>query len=166
MMKMYIPKADIWPYFMQHKTAFLRDDMHLAAESADGSLAIYITMENGFPDFVVERNEVFEREKIVTSNSKADTEVVYGELLAAYDGEFADGGVSLSDEDEDRLDELTTAALDFLLAVVEDQDALNDIDVDLFLSNMEEYLFETEGIPVRHPMVEDGKVIQYPFCAD
>lgn len=165
-MKIYIPKADIWPYFMQHKMAFLRDDMHLAAESADGSIAIYITMENGFPDFVVERNEVFEREKVVTSSSRAETETVYEDLLNAYGGDSEAAATSLSDEDGERVDELYDAAWDFLSILTEDDDALSDVDLDLFVSSVEEYLFETEGISVRHPMVEDGAVIHYPFCAE
>lgn len=165
-MKVYIPCQEIWSYFMQHKAAFLRDDMHLAAESADGTVTLYITGENGFPDFVVERDGCFEMEKIVTSNRKADVEDVYQMLLDAYSGESADGAASLSEEDLDRLDELSEAALEFLSVVVEDDDSLGAVDVELFLSNMEEYLFETEGISVRHPIVEDGKVIHFPFSDD
>lgn len=162
-MKVYIPCQEIWSYFMQHQVAFVRDDMHLAAESADGTVAMYITEENGFPDFIVERNGSFELEKIVTSSRKADVEDVYQALLDAYSGEPADGAASLSEEDLDRLDELSEAALEFLSVVVEDDDCFGAIDVELFLSNMEEYLFETEGVSVRHPIVEDGKVIQFPF---
>lgn len=175
-MAIHIHSSDLWDFFC-HNREKLSENYLLLAENQAESLEVYLTEEGGFPYFTVEING--EREYEEDSFSREDAERIYQEILGLFlpivssPSEKRENSDEFFDEDDlDRLEEINSAADSFLSAMLEispDEAELSNSDIDAFISMVEEYLYETHGLQVRHPSLVymgDGNepvIIQYPF---
>ena len=168
--KITVAPSDVWGYFHAHKDKF-GSDMYLIAESGDGLIGIYITEQDGDPQFIVESsNEVIDEDMAVT---KIDCEETAKKLYSKYLGyDELDMSEDTDIEQEiidDREDELTVLFENFLFDLLPntDEDTLSEIASDV-KEHMLEYIARKHGMPIYRPMYledEDGEDFfsEYPY---
>lgn len=151
-MTIHIQPEDIWEYFHRNKKS-LGEKYALVAEDHENGVEIYVTEEGGMPYFRVEVTGAVEAE--ADSVSKANAESNYKELLNMFISEYGDG--VFSGDELERLDEIHSAAEDFLGVLVNEEGVeFSEEDVDYIVAVVEGTLSEEFGIAVYHPTaVED-----------
>ena len=177
-MSIYVHVPELWDFFFQNRQT-LADNYMLMADSPEELVEVYLTEEHGFPYFTIEINGVCEFK--AGTVSREDAEGTYREILdlltpiaeTCNSSDNEDGGDEIFDDNDlSRLDEIDEAANEFLTQLLEyspEELCMDQDDIDLFVSMVEEYLFETHGFQVRHPTIveigdgNDPIVIQYPF---
>lgn len=161
-----VKPEDVWAYFQMHKKE-LAEVYNVIAEDGDGTI-VYITEESGYPYFLVEVNGITEYED--AGISADDAQKTYEHILELYVAED-DEESELSDEDEDRINQLQDITYDFLGVFLETDPEEYGIDfeeIDSFIDDFEEFFYDRYGIPIRRPRIvtrEDGTayVEQYKF---
>lgn len=172
--KITVAPSDVWGYFHAHKDKF-GSDMYLIAESGDGLTGIYITEQDGDPQFIVESsNEVIDEDMAVT---KIDCEETAKKLYADYLGYDADDDLPLYDEEEneketinEREEELDLIFQNLVLDILGDnypEDNIDDITDDI-KEHVLEYMARRHGLTIYRPMFledEDGVDFysEYPY---
>jgi len=160
----YIQAGDLWSYFVQNK-ATLEDTMHLVATDEGSGIEIYLTEDGEYPYFVVELNDTIEYEEDTVSQT--DAENTYQRILRFYLPD--DDDYPFDESDLERMDEIHEAAIEFLTVLLEcdpEEACIDETDIENFVSYSEEYLAEVHGFSVRHPIYDDGKIIQFPFSGE
>lgn len=160
-MSVIISTGEIRSFFNENKST-LKNEYCLVAEREDTGVEVYITEECGLPCFTVEVNGCVENEVRVTYETQIENDYFMVLNLYIYDDnddEFLDA------IDIERLEEIHSATLDYLSVLLEcEPDGFFDDDcTEEIASAFEEYLYNTYGISVRHPIVDGNRVIQYPF---
>jgi len=149
---------EIKSFFNTNKIS-LRDEYRLVAEEEEDGIDVYITSENERPYFTVELEGTVEYE--AAASSESEIEAVYAQLLNLFISEEA---TELDDDDLERLADIHNATIDYLSTLVEGDpgEFFDDDCIEEIASAFEEYLYDAYGLSIRHPIVDGGKVIQYP----
>lgn len=159
-MAVIVSVEEIRGFFNMNKSS-LRDEYRLVAEEEEDGIEVYITSENELPYFTVELEGVVEYE--AEASSEAEIETVYSQLLNL----FICGYESDPEKEADcaaRVAEIYDATIEYLSILLEGnpRDYLEDDCVEEIASVFEEFLYDSYGLSVRHPIVDGGKIIQYP----
>lgn len=159
-----VPVGEIRKFFNENRSA-LMEEYRLVAEEKGIGVEVYITDEGGFPYFVVEVDGANEYE--AKASSETEIERVYSQLLNLYVCETEEDGL-LDDEDINRIAEIHSATEEYLsiLLEFEPSEYFDDDCIEEIASAFEEYLYDTYGLSIRHPIVDGDKVIQYPYSEE
>lgn len=171
-----ISPENVWSFFKENKKE-LSEKFLLLAEDVERDIEIYITEENGLPYFIAEVEGTRQYEE--RSYGEENCVTVYKELLFFYGIEDENGftevsskdEVSLSEDDEERIEEIQLAMEEVFYALVGCQaEELGLLAEDLMglADVIESYIYENYGYPIRHPVIivdDEGNesVVQYPL---
>ncbi len=157
-MAVIVSVDEIKSYFNTNKIN-LRDEYRLVAEEEEDGIEVYITSEDDLPYFTVELDGTVEYE--VKASSEAEIKTIYSQLLNLFIFGYETG---LEEDDLERLTEIRNATIDYLSVLVEGdpEDYFDDNCIEEIASAFEEYLYDAYGLSTRHPIVDGGKIIQYP----
>lgn len=166
--KIHVPVNGILRFYYNNMEN-LENNYLCVAENDTTGIEVYLSKESGAPCFTVE----LDGESIgEISSSIGIIENSYEQILETFVKPEPDSKVKdteLSESDMERLEEIDEAFKLFLEVLFEmdpaDLDFKED-DADELLSFIEEKLSDSFGILIRHPMVLDGKVVEYPFDTD
>lgn len=156
-----VPVGEIRKFYNENRSNLV-EEYCLVAEEQETSVEIYITDEGGFPYFVVEVDGANEYE--AKASSETEIEKVYSQLLNLYVCETDDDEI-LDTDDIDRLGEIHCATIEYLSVLLECEleECFDDVCIEEIASAFEEYLYDAYGFSIRHPIVDDGRVVQYPY---
>lgn len=171
-----ISPENVWSFFKENKKE-LSDKFLLLAEDVEREIEIYITEENGLPYFIADVENTRQYEE--RSYGEENCVTVYKELLFFY-GIEDDGGstdatnnneVSLSEDDEERIEEIRLAMEDVFYSLVgcqAEELGLSSENLMDMADVIESYIYDNFGYPIRHPMIlvdDEGieSVVQYPL---
>ena len=172
-MRERVPRDKVWDFFYENKEHLQRDGvMMLLAANDEYGTSIYISEEDGLPQFVVlmEDDPVFQTEVLTKAEcSKTAAELYDKYLTAAVVSEYIDKDIPADDEDEEedklsvidhREQELYDAAYNFLADTIGNDYSPTVIEgvVQDFLDHSLEYLYRKHKIEAYRPMfLEDDK---------
>lgn len=164
--------------FWREKLEDLKQKWLLMASNDATHVEIFMTEEDGHPHFCVDYCEETVHEEDADLGMEAV--YVYRELLNTFmylsDEDDGAGDQQPREEDTkspfsgiqmDRIRDITCAAEDFLVVLLEDDlenFGIEESGVEDLVYRFEEMLFDEYGITIYHPYImEDGSVTDFPF---
>lgn len=144
---------------------FLKANLELMAVDDENHIAIYLTIEDGWPVFQVESDGRCVHQKMVYS--KIEAEEVYREFLSAY-LDYEDE--SLSTEQIDRLSDIIATSEDFVRILIQRdprKESMFEVDFLDLADSFARELHDRYGFDVYFPLVcesDNGQVVlDYPY---
>ena len=157
-MALLVPTSEIRKFFVENKDRLSDEFMLVGTNESDGA-EIYLTEENGLPNFSVEYDS--ETEYSETADSLDEIEAVYEEFVSSYICKEV-----MDDEDTERVNNIFQYTTDYLSAMMEcdPDDFFDNIDVaveEIALA-FENFLYNEYGFSVRHPYDAGNGIVEYP----
>lgn len=175
--------SETWDFFQKHRKE-LEKEMKEVASNDEYGTTIYITEDEGFPQFVVHEDDfpvltesILDKRDCEESARRIYMQYLTSSVVSGVQWTRSESGSEeecMSDiefEIEERELELDDAVWDFFCAVFGDFYSLNGVDSDKIAEDFKEhalrYLYEEHGLDIYRPMYledEDGEFFEeYPY---